>query len=102
MVNPVQCGMPGLPNIHTSYRPPSWRSSWAVFHRVHSWLGEMARSHGFGGPGKAASSNTDEMPSEMTCGSRVVPIPGQDPDAVVDLMGQRPRQPELHGPPEAG
>src|SRR5580700_9247556 len=76
MVNPVQCGMPGLPNIHTSYRPPPWRSSWAMFHRVHSWLGEMARSQGSGGPGKAASSNTDEMPSAMIWGSRVVPMPG--------------------------
>jgi hypothetical protein len=28
--------------------------------------------------------------------------PGQDPDAVVDPMGQRSRQPELRGPPEAG
>src|SRR5271156_1575558 len=76
MVNPVQCGMPGPPNIHASYRPAPWRSSWAMFHRVHSWLGEMARSQGFDGPGKAASSNTDEIPSAIIWGSRVIPMPG--------------------------
>jgi hypothetical protein len=30
-------------------------------------------SQGFGGPGNAASSNTEEMPSEMVCWSRVTP-----------------------------
>ena len=36
----------------------------------------MALSQGLGGPGNAASSNTEEMPSEMICGSRVGPNPG--------------------------
>src|SRR5579862_6289553 len=73
IVNAVQWGMLPWPNIHALYKPVSPSNGWACFHRAHSWLREMARSHGFGVPGNADMSNAEEMPSQTICSSRENP-----------------------------
>jgi hypothetical protein len=76
MVNAVHWG-DAVAADHPLVVKPGLAEKWLGFLPQGAFLGRVGTTaHGSGGPGKAALSNTDEMPSVMVCSPRDSPKPG--------------------------
>ena len=97
MVNAVQWGIPGWPNIHASYSP--------VFPRAVPWSLLPQGAFLIAGDGAVPRVRRSGEHRHVECGGDALgddflhqgepeAWPGKDPDAVVNLVGERAREPE--------